>query len=114
MSNDRHHHESPPEFAERQERAETEASRWFNALTTEQLAIFNERMAVAAAYKGAPKWDRARDAAKREFERTTAAASHVAALVVADMMATGEISEATSYAYDEAKVSHVMQQQAAE
>lgn len=98
--------------AERRERAEAEASRWFNDLAAAQIALFNERMDVARAYKGAPKWDRVRDAAKREFECTTAAASHVAALVVADMMATGEISEATSYAYDEAKVSQVMMQAA--
>jgi hypothetical protein len=112
MSNYRRHDESPSEFAERQESAEAEASRWFNDLTAEQTALFNERMDVARAYKGAPKWDRVRDAAKREFERTTAAASHVAALVMADMMTAGEISEATSYAFDEAKVSQVMQQAA--
>ena len=98
--------------AERRERAEAEASRWFNDLAAAQIALFNERMDVARAYKGAPKWDRVRDAAKREFERTTAAASHVATLVMADMMTAGEISEATSYAFDEAKVSQVMQQAA--
>jgi hypothetical protein len=90
MSTDRRHDESPAEFAERQERAQAAASAWFNDLAAAQIALFNERMAVAAAYKGAPKWDRVRDAAKREFERTTAAASHVAALVMADMMTAGE------------------------
>ena len=111
-TNYRRHDESPAEFTERQERAEAEASRWFADLTTEQTALFNERMATAREFKGVPRWDRVRDAAKREFERTTAAASHVAALVMADMMAAGEISEATSYAFAEAKVSQVMQQAA--
>ena len=112
MSNDRRHNESPTEFAERQERAEAEASRWFNDLAAEQIALFNARMDVARAYKGAPKWDRVRDAAKREFERTTTEAARVAEMVRADMMAAGEVSEATSYAFDEAKVSQVMQQAA--
>ena len=112
MSNDRRHNESPSEFTERQERAEAEASRWFNDLTAEQTALFNARMDVARAYKGAPKWDRVRDAAKREFESTTTEAARVAELVRADMMATGEVSEATSYAFDEARVSQTMAQAA--
>jgi hypothetical protein len=112
MSNYRRHDESPTEYAERVERAEAEASRWFNDLAAEQIAIFNERMAVARAYRGAPKWDRMKAAADREFKRTTVDASRVAGLVLADMMTAGEVSEATSYAFDEAKVSHAMQQAA--
>ena len=75
FSNFRRHDESPTEFAERSERADAEASRWFNDLAAEQIALFNARMDVARAYKGAPKWDRVRDAAKREFERTTTEAA---------------------------------------
>jgi hypothetical protein len=100
------------EQTERRERAEAVASEWFNELAGQQIAIHRERMAVAAAYKGAPKWDRVRDAANREFERTTEDASRIAAMVVVDMMAAGEVSEATSYAFDEAKVSQTMAQAA--
>jgi hypothetical protein len=112
MSFNRRHDESPSEYAERQERAEAVASEWFNDLAAAQIAIFNERMATAREFKGVPRWDRVRDAAKREFDRTTTEAARVAAMVVADMMAAGEISEATSYAFDEAKVSRVMAQAA--
>jgi len=112
MTNYRRHDESPSEYADRQERANAVASEWFNDLAAPQIAIHRERMAVAAAYKGAPKWDRVRNAANQEFERTTEDASRVAAMVVADMMTAGEVSEATSYAFDEAKVSQTMQQAA--
>lgn len=96
-------HYARPDYSEqreRQESAEAHASRWFNDLTKPQLAIYNERMAVAAAYKGAPKWDRFRDAAEREFKRTTTEAAQVSEMVFGDMMAFGEITEATSYAFD--------------
>jgi multidrug resistance efflux pump len=108
----RRHDESPTDYTERLERAEAEASRWFNDLAAAQIAIFNGRMATAREFKGVPRWDRVREAAKREFKRTTVDASRVAEMVRADMMTAGEISEATSYAFDEAKVAGVMQQAA--
>jgi hypothetical protein len=100
------------EDTERRERAEAVASEWFNDLAATQIARFNERMAVAAAYKGAPKWDRFRDAAKREFERNTEDAARIAEMVLGDMLAFGEVTEATSYAFDEAKVGQTMAQAA--
>ena len=108
----RRHDESPTDYTERLERAEAEASRWFNDLAAQQSAIFNERKATAREFKGVPRWDRVREAAKGEFERTTVEASRVAEMVRADMMTAGEISETTSYAFDEAMVSQTMQQAA--
>ena len=50
-------------------------------------------MAVAAAYKGAPKWDRLSPAADREFAQTTVEAARIAEMVMADMMTAGEVFE---------------------
>lgn len=100
------------EQLERAEAAELAAGRWFSDLTKAQTARHRERMAAAAAYKGAPRWDREKAAADREFAETTREASRIAELVKADMLATGEISEATSYAFDEVAVSAVMAQAA--
>jgi hypothetical protein len=107
-------HYAPDDFSEdreRLERCEEHAARWFAELTKPQLARYNDRMAVASAYRGAPKWDRERAAALAEFEQTTGAARRVYQLALQDLMATGEtgeISEATSYAFDEAKVAEAM------
>lgn len=100
------------ESRERQELAEAEASRWFNDLAGIQIARHRDRMAVAAAYKGAPRWDRERAAADREFLATTADAARIAEMVFGDIMAFGEVTEATSYAFDEVKVGQAMAQAA--
>lgn len=89
----RRNDESPSEYAERVERAEAEAGSWFSCATKDQAATYNDRMAVAAAYKGAPKWERFREAAKREFERTTLAAAELCNLTFAELMTAGEVSE---------------------
>lgn len=112
MTNFRRDDESPTEYAERVERAEAHAGRWFADATKPQLAIYNDRLAVAAAYKGAPKWDRFREAAQREFARTTEAAAELANLVFAELMTAGEVSEALSYRWDELAVAGAMQQAA--
>jgi hypothetical protein len=97
---------------ERQERAEAVASEWFNDLAAPQIARHRDRMTVARAYKGAPRWDREKAAADREFAETTVDASRIAQMVLADMLAFGEVTETTSYAFDEAKVSLTMAQAA--
>lgn len=97
---------------ERCERAEAIASEWFNDLAGQQIARHRERMIVASAYKGAPRWDREKAAADREFAETTVDASRIAQMVLADMLAFGEVTETTSYAFDEAKVSLTMAQAA--
>jgi len=108
-------HYAPDNFSadvDRQERAEAVASEWFNDLAASQIARHHDRMTVARAYKGAPRWDREKAAADREFAETTVEASRIAQMVLADMMAFGEVTEATSYAFDEAKVSLTMAQAA--
>ena len=109
MSNYRRHDESPSEYAERLERAEVEASKWFNDLTKPQIARFNQRMADARPYRGSLRWEREQLAAEREFRETTPEARRVCELVFQDMMTLGEISEATSYAFDEVAVAQMME-----
>lgn len=111
-ANFRRDDESPSEYADRVERNEARAGWYFTDATKAQLAVFNDRMAVAAAYKGAPKWDRFRLAAHREFKRTTQAAAELCDLTFAELMTAGEVSEALSYRWDELAVTGVMLQAA--
>lgn len=108
----RRHDESPAEYEARLERANEVSNEWFSSLATAQTARFNDRMDVARAYKGAPRWDRERAAANREFKETTTEASRIAEMVFADMMQFGEVLEATSYAFDEVKRDQTMAQAA--
>jgi len=101
------------EDQERLERAEATAGRWFADLTKPQLARYNRRMADAHPYRNSPRWERERLFAKREFEEGTAEARRVYELAMRDLMTTGEISEATNYAYDEVSVAQMMQEFAA-
>ena len=104
-------HYEPADFSEERERleaAEAQAGRWFNSATTAQLARFNDRMAVAAAYKGSPRWDRERDAAHREFSETTAAASALYEETVRELVLNGEVSEELAYRWDESNVAGAM------
>lgn len=111
-ANFRRDDESPSEYTERVERCETVAGRYFTGSTKAQLATYNDRMAVAAAYKGAPKWDRFRLAAQREFKRTTADAAELCDLTFAELMTAGEVSEALSARWDALDAAGVMQQAA--
>lgn len=89
-------HYAPDDFSEavdRLERCEEHAGRWFGDATREQLATYNRTMADLRGLQG-PRYDRARAAAKAEWERTTAPANELYHLTVAELMATGEVSEA--------------------
>ena len=86
---------------ERQERAETEAGRWFADLTRQQTAEYNGTMSVASAYRGSPKWERISAQAKATFAETTRDAARISDMVLADMLASGEVSQATAEAADD-------------
>ncbi|MGA7808089.1 hypothetical protein [Bradyrhizobium sp.] len=97
-------HYAPDDFSEdheRYERCQAEAGRWFNDLTGPQLARYHERMFVIRAYKGAPRWDFEAKKAHAEFAAATKDAARVSDMVLRDLLLTGEVSEATSYAFDE-------------
>ena len=89
-------HYAPDDFSEavdRLERCEERAGRWFADATREQLATFNRTTADLRGLTG-PRYDRERAAAKTLWERTTAPANELYHLTVAELMATGEVSEA--------------------
>lgn len=75
------------------EAAEVEAGKWFDYATKPQAARYAEQMAVASAYRGAPKWDRIRDAAKKEFAATTTEAAALCDETVQHYIAHGEVLE---------------------
>jgi len=100
------------EERERQERAEIEAGRWFDDLTKPQRDRYTSRYSVIAAHKGSPRWDLERETIEREWRETTADAARVSDMVLGDMLALGEISEATAYAFDECLLCQTMAQAA--
>jgi hypothetical protein len=82
--------------------------KWFSEVTKPQLARYNERMAVASAYRGAPRWTREREAADREYDETTAEARRLYELAMADLLALGEVSEDTDALLTQFKVGEIM------
>ena len=108
-------HYAPDDFSEeaaKRASADAQAGDWFAHYTKAQTTLYNERMAVAAAYRGAPKWERFREAALREFTRTTVAASELCAETFRELMETGEVSEALQYRWEELAVPGAMAQAA--
>lgn len=89
--------------AERQERIEREASGWFWDLVGPQKLRHTERLNFIAIYRGTPRYDRDFDAAQRAWQTETAEANAVYQMALADLEATGEISEATNDAYARVK-----------
>jgi hypothetical protein len=81
------------EAAERQERAEAAAGSWFKYATKPQHQTFADIMANAKAFKDAPKWERVRRAAERQFARTTQEAAALCAETVTHFLANGEVLE---------------------
>jgi hypothetical protein len=78
---------------ERLERCEREASSWFKYATQVQDAICQQTKCDLQGLRG-PKYDRARDAAKRLFKETTVEAAALYDRTLAELLKTGEVSEA--------------------
>jgi hypothetical protein len=100
MTNFRRDEESPLEYRERGYCAEREAGWYFGASTELERAKFNSRMADAKAYRFLPIWIDKLSAAQQEFAEATRAQSALYNLTFAEIMKTGEISEATSKLWD--------------
>lgn len=104
-------HYAAPDYSEQRERieaAEETAGRYFVGSTKEQHAVFNRRMADLRGLTG-PRYDRAREAAKREFHATTAAARELCEETFAAILEHGEVPEELSYKWDLLDVANVMQ-----
>jgi hypothetical protein len=93
------------EDTERLERCEAEATALFNLATKDALTAYYATVTLIPDAPGSPRYERARDAAKRKYELTSKPAWALRNRALNDLMLTGEVSEATSYAFDELKVS---------
>jgi hypothetical protein len=89
------------EDEERQERRYAEAGRYFWPLVRKQKQRFSEHVHAIAPLIGTPRWDREKAKIDREWKETTADAERVYLMALTDLDTTGEVSETTSYAYDE-------------
>lgn len=89
------------------ERCEETAGWYFANATKTQAAAFHRAMADLKGLS-APRYDRARDAAKAAFEASTKAASELCEETVRELMQTGDVSEALSYRWDELDVATAM------
>lgn len=91
--------ESAQEHAERVEAAEIRAGLYFSKAVKPQLAVYNATMECLRAFHG-PAWDRRRAAAQRVWKDTTAGARALFEITADEIMRDGEVSEATSLAWD--------------
>ncbi|WP_454618351.1 hypothetical protein [Bradyrhizobium cenepequi] len=91
--------ETPQEHAERVEAAEREAGRYFTAATAPQLQAYHDTMEFLRPYRG-PVWDRRRAAAQAKWDQSTAGARELFNITADEIMRDGEVSEATSLAWD--------------
>ncbi|MGY4333223.1 hypothetical protein ACVWWG_007640 [Bradyrhizobium sp. LB7.2] len=91
--------ESSQEHAERVEAAEQTAGRYFASATAQQRQTFTDTMEFLRGFSG-PRWDRRRAAAKAAWEQTTAGARALFEITADQIMRDGEVSEATSLAWD--------------
>jgi hypothetical protein len=107
MSNFRRDDESPSEYAERLELAEVHAGRYFADATKDQKAAFDQAMSDLRGLD-APRYDRARHWANVAWVIRTTAARELYEETVLELLATGEVSEAMSYRWDELAVSGAM------
>lgn len=80
--------------------AEQLAGWYFNLAVMPQRTAFKAAMEAARGFTG-PRWDRARTAARAKWNRDTEAARKLFEESVEEILATGEVSEATSYRWDE-------------
>lgn len=84
-------------------------TRWFTEVCRPQLNRYNQRMSDAQPYRGAPKWERMRQAAQSEFHSSVADARELYETAMAELLANEEITEATEYALAQFKVSQIFQ-----
>lgn len=92
--------ESDQEHAERVERAEETAGRYFADATVRQKVAYSVAMASLKRLD-APRYDRARAAVNAEWARSTAEAADLLAITCDAIMVHGEVPEEISSLWDE-------------
>jgi hypothetical protein len=85
---------------ERQERINEAAGKYFWPLVKAHKQRFFDRLQAIAPYRGSPRWEHERAAIDREWSDATVDAERVYHMAMLDLDTLGEVSEATSYAYD--------------
>lgn len=95
--------ESEEEHAERGERAEHEAGRYFQQATVRQKAAYDATMASLRGMD-APRYDRARAAASAEWARSTVEAADLYQITKESIMVHGEVPEEISELWDDLDV----------
>ncbi|MGJ5032288.1 hypothetical protein ACQR1I_36000 [Bradyrhizobium sp. HKCCYLS2038] len=97
-------YEGAQEHADRVESAEENAFWYFAQATAPQLEIWQAAMNAAAKFQGNAFYDKRaadiRAAADAEWQSTTAAARDLFNITADELMRDGEISDATSLAWD--------------
>src|SRR5262245_6596282 len=99
------HYLAPDHSEEREsiERREAEASSWFWDLVKPQRQRLENRLAANFPHRNTPRGEREHEAALREWKEATAEAERVHSMALADLMATGEVSEATNEVFERVK-----------
>lgn len=95
-------HYQPTDFSEareRYERCEEEAGKLFADATKAQTAAYHRALSDLRGLS-APRYDRARDAAKATFDRSTAEARELCEQSMMDLMTLGEVSQTTWAGWD--------------
>lgn len=94
------HHESSEDHADRVERAEQEAGRYFAGATVRQKAAYDAALSGLRGLHG-PRYERARIAAKAVWARSTADARDLYEISADEIMRDGELSEETANLWDD-------------
>lgn len=93
-------HETDAEHQERVDHAEKEANRYFKEATAPALREFRDTLIVIEPYRGAPKFDRLLAEAKAKYAADVREAAELFEITAAEVMETGEVSEATGERWD--------------
>lgn len=99
MTHYRRDDESPSEYADRVERCEARAGWYFADATKAQKATYDRAMSDLRGLS-APRYDRAREAARAAFTASTKAASELCDLTLTELLTDGEVSEETNARWD--------------
>lgn len=96
-----------PEFLER---CEATAMRYFKSATKEALQLRTQTVVDLQPYYDTPKYRRLYAQASEKYETAVKPAHALYLCTLAELEATGEVSEALSYEWDQLKVAQIMQE----
>ncbi|WP_029581985.1 hypothetical protein [Bradyrhizobium sp. URHD0069] len=100
-------YESPADHAERVERAEETAGRYFEMATVRQKAAYDLAMADLRGLD-APRYTRARAAANAEWARSTAEAADLFQITCDEIMVHAEVPEEIAALWDDLEAREVV------